>query len=270
MTASLSPRMTLIASELATIWLGHPTVVMDAVDSTNLWLKERWSRQKMAHGAAVWADAQTSGRGRLGRSWESPPNNNIYTSMLVEPPKERLSGVLSLVAGAAMAAAVREVTGLDARMKWPNDGVIGGRKFCGILVEAGVEPSPWAIVGIGINVLGTVDERYPNATSLEAARGKAISREDLWLALLMHFESAYDHWLLYGDRWAAQQWTAVNATLGESVQVQRPGEEPWTGTAERVDDDGGLWVSRGADLVKVIAGEVQLRLADGRYAPDSR
>lgn len=265
----VSARMKRVESELATTWLGYPTTILDQVDSTNSWLKERWQSGVERNGAAVWADTQTNGRGRLGRSWESPPGSNIYTSVLLEPPKDRLAGVLSLAAGVAVAQAVRRLTGLDARIKWPNDAVIAGRKFCGILVQAGTEPTPWAIVGIGINVTGKVGESFPHAISLEAAGAGSVVREDLWLALIRELEMAYDTWLARGDGWAVHAWEAVNATLGQEVRVERPGQVPWIGWAERIDPDGGLWVVGPRGRVKVVAGEVSLRLADGRYAPDS-
>ncbi len=266
----ISPRMQHIESELTTTWLGHPTTVLAEVDSTNRWLKEEWAQRGKNHGVAVWADAQTQGRGRLGRTWLSPPGTNIYTSILVEPPKHRLTGIISIVAGIALIKAVRQITGMDARIKWPNDAVIHGRKFGGILVEAGTVPSPWAICGLGINVNSETDQEFHHATSLRQAHDALIIREDLWVALMTALESVYDQWLDAGDEWAAQEWTRVSATLGQEVLVKRPGGTSWTGLAERLDSDGGLWVvPLGGQRQKIIAGEVSLRLKDGRYAPDS-
>ena len=269
MPSLISDRMRRIERELGTAAMGRPTVVLDSVGSTNRWLKEAWSKRQVRHGTAVWADEQTSGRGRLGRAWESPPGKNIYTSVLWEPPRERLSGVLSLVAGVAVARSVRAYTGLDARMKWPNDGVIRGRKFCGILVEAGVDPSPWAVVGIGVNVLGQVGAEYPNAVTLEQCLSRPVSREDLWLGLMKELEAAYQAWIADGDNWAVMAWTQHNATLGHMVRVEKPGQDIWVGRAESVAPDGGLWVANAERREKVISGEVSLRLADGGYAPDS-
>ncbi len=265
----VSERMQNIAGELATVWAGHPTTILSEVDSTNHWLKNRFFEHGSRHGAAVWADAQTAGRGRLGRQWESPPGLNIYTSLLLQPPKDRLSGILSLVAGLAVVRATSLVTGLDARMKWPNDGIVSGRKFCGILVEAGTEPNPWVVMGIGVNVRGATDPRYPDAVSLEQAAQRPLSREDIWVELMGQLEWAYESWLNNGNAWVAEQWAQKNVTLNQAVRVQRPGEDGWVGVAERVDPDGGLWVRTGDRLEKIIAGEVRLRLADGRYASDN-
>lgn len=269
MASLVTGRMRHIERELATTAMARPTVILDSVGSTNRWLKEAWVQGEVRHGTAVWADEQTEGRGRLGRAWESPPGKNIYTSVLWEPPRERLSGVLSLVAGVAVSRAVREHTGVDARMKWPNDGVIRSRKFCGILVEAGVDPSPWAVVGIGINVLGPVGAASPNAVTLQDCVTSPVSREDLWLELMAQLETAYWAWLGEGDDWAVQAWTQHNATLGHMVRVEKPGQDIWVGRAESVAPDGGLWVANAERREKVISGEVSLRLADGGYAPES-
>lgn len=261
-------RIQILPQALPTRWLGRGAVVLDAVDSTNRWMKERWIQGECRHGAVVWADQQTAGRGRLGRTWDSPAGKNIYTSVLLEPPKARLTGILSLMAGVAAVQAVHHLTGLDARMKWPNDGVIGGKKFCGVLVEAGTEPSPWAIVGIGINVLGRPDAQFPHATSLAEA-GATVPREGLWTALMVELEAQYEAWLSHGDSWVVSQWRAKNATLGYRVQVVRPHETPWIGVAQDIDATGSLVVLRDGERVTVTAGEVQVRLADGRYAPGS-
>ncbi len=262
-----SVRMQGIERELKTRWMGHPLTVLDTVDSTNRYLKQRVSERRSMAGEAVWADAQTAGRGRLGRQWASPEGRNIYTSVLWTPPRERMSGVLSLVAGVGVVHAVRAATGLDARLKWPNDVVVAGRKFCGILVEAGVDPTPWAVVGIGINVIGKPDPQFPHATTLQEQTRAPVSREDLWLHLMASLEGIYDQWIRAGDSWAAEAWSQCTATLGQMVRVERPGAEPWIGRAERIDADGGLWVTASDRQEKVISGEVSLRLADGRYAP---
>lgn len=261
-------RFRTIEDQLTTRWTGHPTVVLDTVDSTNRWLKETWLKGDLGPGAAVWADEQTAGRARLGRQWASPAGFHIYTSVLWSPPNNRLTGLISLVAGVAVVRAVRALTALDARLKWPNDAIVGGKKFAGVLVEAGQDPMPWAIVGIGMNVLGSVDLAFPHATTLEEAAGRPISRGSLWLRLMAELEQAYTSWQENGDEWVVEAWSAANATLGQEVRVEQPGHAPWTGTAEQLDPDGGLWVKSLDRRVKVISGEVSLRLANGRYAPE--
>lgn len=264
----MTRRIRVVPQALPTRWLAREAVILGAVDSTNRWLKEQWMRGLCRHGASVWADQQTAGRGRLGKTWDSPAGKNIYTSVLLEPPKLRLSGVLSLLAGVAVVRAVERTTGLHPQMKWPNDGVVGGRKFCGVLVEAGIDPSPWAIVGIGINVLGDTQAQLGHATSL-AQSGAVVAREIVWAAVMVELEVMYDTWLAQGDAWVVSQWREKNATLGHQVMVNRPHEDSWTGLAQDIDDAGRLVVLRDGQPVTITAGEVHLRLADGRYAPDS-
>lgn len=266
---AISSRMRGIEAELTTGWMGHPTTLLESVDSTNRWLKTAWTAGLRNAGAAVWADEQTAGRGRLGRQWDSPGSHNIYTSALWRPDPERLTGILSLAAGVALVQAVRAETGLEARIKWPNDAVVGGKKFAGVLLEGGYDPVPWVIVGLGINVAGEANLAFPHATTLEAARGTRVSRESLWVRLMLELETIFEVWRDGGAERVIQAWSSVNATLGQTVRVERPGHEPWIGVAEALDADGGLWVSARGRLEKVISGEVSLRLADGRYAPES-
>lgn len=258
-----------VEGALATTWMGRPTTILDTVDSTNLWMKRAWMSGQAHHGTVVWADEQTAGRGRLGRQWVSPAGRNIYTSTLWTPPRERLSGVLSLVAGVATVNACREVAGIDVRVKWPNDVVVAGKKVAGILVEAGLDPTPWAIVGIGINVMGRADPQFLHASTLQEAAGRDMARETLWPVLMASLERAYETWMREGDSWATQAWTVHNATLGWRVRVERPGKEALIGVAEAVDQDGGLWIAADGGREKVISGEVSVRLDDGRYAPDN-
>ncbi|NMP21469.1 biotin--[acetyl-CoA-carboxylase] ligase [Sulfobacillus harzensis] len=265
---AVSSRMQAIERELPTVWMGHPTTVLASVDSTNRWMRAQWNQGTVQAGAAVWADEQTAGRGRLGREWDSPAGLNIYTSILWTPDKNRLTGIMSLVAGIALVQAVRNQMGLDARLKWPNDAVVGGRKFGGILVEAGHEPQPWAIVGLGINVNGEPNPLFSHATTLEKARGRGIDRESLWVHVMGELEKAYTDWQARGESWVQATWTACNATLGQTVRVERPGHPAWVGVAEALDTDGGLWVQGDQGRQKVISGEVSVRLADGRYAPE--
>ncbi|MCY0879528.1 MAG: biotin--[acetyl-CoA-carboxylase] ligase [Firmicutes bacterium] len=257
------------ADQLPTRWLGRPLWHLASVDSTNRWLKAAMDEGRAGHGAVVAADAQTAGRGRRGRTWASPPLGNIYASVLLFPPPERLSGVLSLLAGVAVVEAVREAVGLDVRLKWPNDVVAGGRKCAGVLVEAGTSPHPWAIVGVGINVNGEPPEAYASATSLRRVCQRTLDADALFFALLGQLERLYDAWLENGDAEIVARWSQRNVTLGALVEVHQPGQRPWIGRAQSVDEDGSLWVERAGVPVKVMAGDVSVRVPGGGYAPES-
>jgi BirA family biotin operon repressor/biotin-[acetyl-CoA-carboxylase] ligase len=153
-------------------------------------------REDDPEGAVVATDHQTEGRGRLGRTWEDAPGRAILMSVLLRPPAPMpLWPELSLVAGGAVAAALRTETGLDATLRHPNDVVVAGRKLVGVLPEA----SPGRVVlGIGVNVNQTAAELPPEtakpATSVRIELGRTVERAPLVAAILAELERAYDAW----------------------------------------------------------------------------
>jgi BirA family biotin operon repressor/biotin-[acetyl-CoA-carboxylase] ligase len=154
-------------------------------------------------GATVATDHQTHGRGRLGRVWEDTPGRSILMSVLLLPrPPMPLWPELSLVAGEAVARALRSETGVDASLRHPNDVVIAGRKLVGILAEA--QPGR-VVLGIGINVnqpageLPTETKKPP--TSLRVELGREVERAPLLAAVLAELEQGYDAW---GARYSAR------------------------------------------------------------------
>jgi BirA family biotin operon repressor/biotin-[acetyl-CoA-carboxylase] ligase len=226
-------------------------------------------------GVVLAAEEQTSGRGRMGRSWVSPPRAALTFSLLVRPgtvsPARR--GWLPLLAGVSVASAVRVAAGVDARLKWPNDVLAGPAKLGGILAEAVGEA---VVVGIGLNVSTEPSELPPPgpgpggalpATSLRvlAAPGPA-DRERLLTEILAAFEHWYQAWRQAGgdpDRCGLRaEYTRLCATIGRRVRVELPGGQLVSGLAAGVDPDGRLLVrvSSGAALpeaeVPVAAGDV--------------
>ena len=150
-----------------------------------------------SEGAVALTEEQTEGRGRLGRSWLSPPRVSLLFSLLLEPPVEtaRLPE-LTLVAGQACAEAIASVTGLTPEIKLPNDVLVGGRKTAGILAEA---RDGRVVLGIGVNVnvpaAGLPQGIDPPATSLLLETGREIDRVELLVELLDRLERAYDGWV---------------------------------------------------------------------------
>lgn len=171
---------------------GHPYLYVEVCPSTQRLLGEEHSE-----GAVALAEVQTEGRGRLGRTWHSPPGVSLLFSILLEPRVEtaRLPE-LSLVAGQASAAAIAAVAGVTAAIKLPNDILISGRKVAGILAEA---REGRVVLGIGVNV-NVVEQDLPNevdrpATSLLVETGHEVDRAELLLELLERLELAYDEWV---------------------------------------------------------------------------
>jgi BirA family transcriptional regulator, biotin operon repressor / biotin---[acetyl-CoA-carboxylase] ligase len=148
-------------------------------------------------GTVAVADEQTEGRGRLGRSWHAPAGTALLFSTLLIPAVEpsRLAE-LSLVAGDAVAEAIANTTGLDPKIKFPNDILIGGRKVAGILAESS---EGRVVLGIGVNANQNEAELPADAqtepTSLRLELGRRVDRAELLAAILARLEPAYDRWL---------------------------------------------------------------------------
>jgi BirA family biotin operon repressor/biotin-[acetyl-CoA-carboxylase] ligase len=171
---------------------GHPYVYSEVCPSTQRHLGEEHSE-----GAVALTEEQTEGRGRLGRSWLSPPGVSLLFSLLLEPAvaTARLPE-LTIVAGNACAEAIAHVTGLAPEIKLPNDVLIGGRKAAGILAEA---RDGRVVLGIGVNVnIAEQDlpqETEPPATSLLLETGHEVDRADLLVEILHRLERVYDEWV---------------------------------------------------------------------------
>ncbi|MDX1531042.1 MAG: biotin--[acetyl-CoA-carboxylase] ligase, partial [Rhodothermales bacterium] len=179
---------------LRTCRFGRPARGFRSLPSTNAEALT-WAADGAAEGALVVAEAQTAGRGRLGRTWEAAPGRNLLVSLVLRPalPPERL-GLVPLAAGLAVAEAVEAaVPPLCPRLKWPNDLLLGGRKACGVLLEGrtgGRAPSAVAL-GIGLNVNQTAfpDALAERATSLHLEAGRPVERAALLAALLERLEA---------------------------------------------------------------------------------
>jgi BirA family biotin operon repressor/biotin-[acetyl-CoA-carboxylase] ligase len=220
--------------------IGSPRVHYRATDSTN----ERARALASAgapHGTMVTADEQSAGRGRQGRAWTAPARTAVLMSVLLR----ELSETLPLAA----AVAVCEALPIDARIKWPNDVWIDGRKVAGILVEARPQEG-WAVLGIGLNV---TTRDFPSdlaATSLALA-GADLTPEAALAALV----SALDAWLARPAADVLAAWRSRDALLGRPVRWANGSNE---GTAAGVDDSGALIVETADGLVRLDAGEVHL------------
>jgi BirA family transcriptional regulator, biotin operon repressor / biotin---[acetyl-CoA-carboxylase] ligase len=242
--------------------------VLASTGSTNADLLAR-AGAGAPEGVVLAAEEQTAGRGRLGRSWVSPPRAALTFSLLVRPdtvpPARR--GWLPLLAGVSVASAVRAAAGVDARLKWPNDVLAGPAKLGGILAEAAGDA---VVVGIGLNVSTEPGELPPPgptpggslpATSLRALGVGDGDRERLLTEILAAFEHWYEAWRQAAgdpDRCGLRaEYTRLCATIGRRVRVEQPGGQLLSGLAVGVDPDGRLLVrvSSGAE-VPVAAGDV--------------
>lgn len=217
-------------------------------------------------GSVYFADEQTGGRGRGAHAWESPPASGLYVSILLRPriaPADILW--LSLAAGLAAQKAIREVTSLEADLRWPNDLLFGRRKFCGILTELNAEVTRvrHAVVGIGINVHQAQfpEELRAVATSLHIETGREWPRQDLLLALLQSLDcevgalanSADPH--LFARSMRERLEAGSSWVRGKRVRVDEG--DGFAGTTEGLDARGFLLVRTAAGLRTVYSGGVR-------------
>ena len=207
-------------------------------------------------GAIATTDHQTAGRGRLGRRWEEAPGTSVLVSVLLRPPPERRAPELSLVAAVAAAQALKDVAGLDARIKWPNDLIVDGRKVAGMLAEL---RDGAVVLGIGINVGQTEAQLPPGAKvpagSLRTVTGRAHDREAVLASLLARLDVAYGAWLRDGLVAVHGEIAARDVLLGRRVVAG--GVE---GVAAGIDGAGRLLVESAGGTVAVESGEVAVEL----------
>lgn len=249
-----------IQSGLGTQWAGQDIVYFKEIDSTNRYAK-KLAGQGAAHGTMVLADTQTAGRGRRGHSWISPAGSSISMTLILRPdvPPAQVAKI-SLLTALATANAIRRVTGLDVRIKWPNDIVAGGRKVCGMLMEMDATPEKVAsvVAGVGINVHQTQfpEEIAHSASSLDLLAGRRISRADIVRAFLQEYERV---WAL-GDEAMMRAYRERSATIGQRVQVIGL-NGTYTGTAQDVTESGSLLVRADEDggVREVLAADVSVR-----------
>lgn len=215
-----------------------------------------------AEGLVLVAEEQTAGRGRLGRTWVSPPGTALTFSVLLRPTAIPVArrGWLPLIVGVSVAAAVRAVSGVDARLKWPNDVLIADGKLAGILAEAAGDA---VVIGIGLNVL-TSPADLPSGpgglrpTSLLAA-GAPVAREALLTEILRALGDRYGKFRANPDPGGSgllTEYRNLSATLGKDVQVELPGGATLTGKATGIDSDGRLLVQSDLAEQAIAAGDV--------------
>ncbi|MFC4115518.1 biotin--[acetyl-CoA-carboxylase] ligase [Nonomuraea zeae] len=232
--------------------------VVESTGSTNADLAEA-AREGAEEGTVLVAEAQLSGRGRLGRTWSAPPRSGLTFSILLKPdvPVTAL-GWLPLLYAVAAASAVRRLAEVDVRLKWPNDLLIGERKLAGVLAE---RTDDGIVIGMGLNVSLRKEELpVDTATSLGIEEAACLDRDPLLRAVLREVESHYRDWTaVAGDAEAAGLHAAYLiscATIGRQVRVELPGGQALTGRATGIDGSGHLQVESGGRLHTLSAGDV--------------
>ncbi len=245
--------------------LGTEIHFFETVDSTNLCAR-RALADGAKHGSVFIANAQSQGRGRLGRSWLSVPSAGIYLSIILRPAlaKEDCSKV-SLVAGLAAVLAINRVCGVQATLKWPNDILLMGKKICGILSEF-YSPAPdnyGIVVGVGINVHHNREHFQGDleglASSLEIETGRSQNRNDLIVAFLEELESQLSLLVAGSFEQVLNRWSDHCAMLGKEITISQ-GTSSFRGKALRLDEAGNLLLqTEDNEILTFSSGEASLK-----------
>jgi len=234
------------------------------LDSTNTEVA-RLAAKGAENGTVVVADAQTAGKGRRGRSWESPAGENIYMSILLRPDcvPDR-APMLTLVMAYSIAKVLKELGFLDVQIKWPNDLVLSAKKICGILTEMQLKGSEidYVVVGVGINVNTSKfpEELKDTATSLYMESGRVFDRETLVESIVEYFDEAYCQFLKTQDlSFLKETFNDMLVNVSREVRVLEPGNE-YMAFAQGINSRGELIVRTSEGEEKTIyAGEVSVR-----------
>ena len=230
--------------------------VVEATGSTNADLVAEVRAGTAREGAVRVAGAQTAGRGRLGRTWESPPGGSLSWSVVLKPPVSQI-GFAPILVGMAVARAVIAETDLAAQLKWPNDVQILGRKLAGLLSE---RIGDAVVVGCGMNIsVASADLAAPGATSL-GDHGVTRSREQILVACLDQLGALLARWR-EGSYSAAgsgllDEYRELCCTIGQTVEVQLPGGRSVTGLARDVDEYARLEIATRSGVQVIDAGDV--------------
>lgn len=252
-----------IGAGLDTAIVGREILYFEETDSTNVRAHDLGEQGK-EEGVAVIAESQSAGKGRMGRQWTSPPGVNLYTSVLLRPPiLPRFAPQLTFLSAVGVARALQEACGVEPRVKWPNDVLLGGRKVAGLLNEMSAETEKihYVVLGIGVNLNMTRDQfppdlRYP-ATSVLLERGEPVRRSGFARALYRYLDRLYRQYLTEGVTPILAAWEELFDLRGRLAEVEFP-DRRIRGRVEGLDGDGALLLrlANGA-LERVLAGDVR-------------
>lgn len=245
-------------------WVGCEILYFDSIDSTNTKAQEL-AEKGYPSGTLVVADKQIAGKGRRGRNWESPSGCGIFMTLMLKPDiNPNNASMLTLVSALAVAKALADITGKDAKIKWPNDIVIDGRKVCGILTEmsAQFDYINNIVIGIGINVNNSSfpEEISATASSLRLlSGGKKYRRAEIIEKIMEYFEKYYSIFLETEDLSAlVNEYDAMLVNMKKQVKVLDP-KEPFEGKAMGITKTGELIVDTWESRKLVSSGEVSVR-----------
>ncbi len=261
-----------IANDLCTLIVGRNVEYFDILDSTNNYAK-RLAAEGCADGMTIVAGQQTAGRGRMGRSWDSPENKGIYITVVLRPPMApQEAQILTLAAAVAVAKGISAASGIHTGIKWPNDLVVRGRKVCGMLAEMSSEADRinYIVLGIGINYSQAAED-FPEelrnraislrmaSEEVKAGSSKDISRLALIRSVLCELDKCYRFVLNGRYNEILDMWKEGSVTIGREVRFTIKDVE-YFGTAVGITKDGKLSVDCSDGIRReLLSGEVSVR-----------
>jgi len=233
-----------------------------SVGSTNEFAYRR-ALQGEKEGTVVIAEQQTKGKGRKSRQWDSPFNRGLWFSLILRPElSASKAGLVPYLAGVSVAEAVENFLGLKPGVKWPNDLLLNGRKFCGILAEVEFENGKikFIVLGIGINVNhkgGEFPQEFQNqATSLRIESDSRIDRADFLAEVLLQLERSYTYMKVNGFKDTITKWKKRCPQFGKGVVIIQD-DGKYQGIFEELDDEGCLLLrTEDGELKKIVAGDI--------------
>ena len=249
-----------VESLLDTEWAGKPVVYYPETDSTNIRIRHLGD-EGAPHGTVAFADRQTAGRGRRGRTWESPGGSCIYMSILLRPDlAPEKAPMLTLVMACGVAEGIMDCADVKVQIKWPNDIIVSGKKLAGILTEM-VDYINHVTVGVGINVnVQNFPEEIQTATSLLSETGTQTKRAPVIAAVMKHFEENYKIFMQTEDMSGLmKKYSSLLVNQGREVLILEKDAE-YKAYAEGINQKGELVVRREDGTVEnICAGEVSVR-----------
>ena len=264
----LLPRGDLLSAQGVERYLKTPGLRLQYVPSlpsTNTALKAM-AAEGAPEGTVLIAGEQTAGRGRMGRSFYSPPDSGLYLSLLLRPQLPAAEAVrLTACAAVAVAEAVEELSGLETQIKWVNDVLIGGKKICGILTEGSLDVESgqlaWAVVGIGVNTAVPTGDFPPELRETAGAVFGAARPPELRCRLAAGIlDRLADYCARPADPAVFEAYRSRSLVPGREITIHTPGREPEAALALELDSDFGLLVRLADGSVrKLNSGEVSVR-----------
>lgn len=248
---------------LKTEWLGWNLLYYPETDSTNVRAKALGNEGQ--HGTLLVANRQTAGRGRRGRTWESPEEKNIYMTLFLKPEIAiDKAPMLTIVMAHSVSKVLREVYKLDAQIKWPNDLVLNKKKICGILTEMSVSGGAidYVVIGTGINVGNKTfpEELQQSATSLWLETGEKFPRAKMIAEIMNEFEKEYEVFCEADSlAWMQESYNQMLVNCGREVVILDANGE-YQAKAIGINEKGELQVEKEDGTIEAIfAGEVSVR-----------